>query len=91
MPIVTQVAKRIFESAIEKIWSSLKQRDILANEEGEEAMFSSFAFEEFITRFARCRLNLTNPETADTSKELGKLKINSLYFVKRHCYSYLCL
>ena len=51
-------------------------------------MFSSFALEEFIIRFSKRRLKITNPEANATSKELGKLKKNSLYFAKKHCYRY---
>ena len=54
-------------------------------------MFSSFALEEFIIRFAKRRLKITNPEANVTSKELGNLKKNSLYFAKKHCYRYHCL
>ena len=83
MPILTQVALLIFATAIKKIRFCHKQRDILADEEGEEAMFSSFALEEFIIRFAKRRLKITNPEANATSKELGKLKKNSIYFAKK--------
>lgn len=86
LPILTQVALPLFATAIKKIRFRHKQRDILADEEGEEAMFSSFALEEFIIRFSKRRLKITNPEANATSKELGKLKKNSLYFAKKHCY-----
>ena len=88
LPILTQVALPLFATAIKKIRFRHKQRDILADEEGEEAMFSSFALEEFIIRFSKRRLKITNPEAYATSKELGKLKKNSLYFAKKHCYRY---
>ena len=88
LPILTQVALPLFATAIKKIRFRHKQRDILADEEGEEAMFSSFALEEFIIRFSKRRLKITNPEANATSKELGKLKKNSLYFAKKHCYRY---
>ena len=83
MPILTQVALSIFATAIKKIQFCHKQRDILADEEGEEAMFSSFALGEFIIRFAKRRLKITNPEANATSEELGKLKKNSIYFAKK--------
>ncbi|CAH3150578.1 unnamed protein product, partial [Pocillopora meandrina] len=61
----------VFATAIKKIRFRHKQRNILADEEGEEAMFSSFALEEFIIRFAKRRLKITNPEANVTSKELA--------------------
>nr|XP_058959517.1 adhesion G-protein coupled receptor D1-like isoform X2 [Pocillopora verrucosa] len=66
-----QVALPLFATAIKKIRFRHKQRDILADEEGEEAMFSSFALEEFIIRFSKRRLKITNPEANATSKELA--------------------
>ena len=49
-------------------------------ERGEDPIFVTLAFEEFMTRIAKSILNSTNPEINGTGKDMGELKKVFLHF-----------
>ena len=53
---------------------------ILPAEGGEDPIFITLAFEDFMSRIAKTRLSSTNPEINDTSKDVGNLKEVLLHF-----------
>lgn len=55
-------------------------RPIRPADRGEDPIFVTLVFEEFMIRIAKSRLNSTNPEINDTGKDMGELKKVLLHF-----------